>query len=62
MLSVIFAILTFALTVSLVATLVVGMVLYPRLHIIFDPLGARFEMWGWRPARRPPNGTRKPVR
>jgi len=47
---------------TFIPTLVAAMILYPKLHVIFDPLRVRFEMDAWRPSLRPRARTAKPRR
>jgi hypothetical protein len=55
-----FFMLVLVLPLAFVATLVVAMILYPRLHVTFEPLGLRFEMHAWRPPLRRRVRTAKP--
>jgi len=45
-----FFMLVLVLPLAFVAILVVAMILYPKLHVIFEPLRVRFEMDAWRPS------------
>jgi hypothetical protein len=58
----VFFILLVLLIFAFVASLVVAMILYPKLHVIFDPLRVRFEMDAWRPSIRRRRGRVKSQR
>jgi hypothetical protein len=49
-------------SLTFLPTLLAAMILYPRFHVIFDPLRVRFEMDAWRPSLRPRPRRAKPRR